>query len=162
MEELQRNIQDQKEMTQAAYQRMCVAIKSYARSKVPDDKDRADVDLLRFITYTWGEHQIPSEISVTRFACKGYLMKLAGKAYQKRWFVFSLEKQSLLFYQDNRELRIHLKGELAMAEITRATVPKGDREHVFIIETPKRPYSFKATSEEIKLAWVDIINSIAR
>lgn len=93
-------------------------------------------------------------------------MAQGGKHWQKRWFVFDLQKGSLAWYQDNRELRIHLKGSLTIPEMQRVQQPKpaaGDPSEAnsFHILTLKRPYHVRGFSDASTLAWMNILSAVA-
>eukprot|EP00039_Didymoeca_costata_P001569 m.53356 g.53356 ORF g.53356 m.53356 type:complete len:1619 (-) comp10863_c0_seq1:444-5300(-) len=119
--------------------------------------DGADVDLAQYITATLGA--IPPDVKVGRFTCKGMLSKQSGKHWQDRWIVFDLESKVLAWYVDDRELKICLKGQVALMDIL--SVESTDANHI-TIGSKRRNYCIRASSEPAKKCWEMCLAAIAK
>lgn len=78
--------------------------------------------------------------------------------------MFDLQKGTLAWYQDNRELRIHLKGTLPIVEMQRVQQPKTTNgptdSNSFHILTTKRPYHVRGFNDDCTLAWMNILQCV--
>ena len=158
-----------REEDRVSYHKIEEAIKVFGRRRSPAlhpvPKSKA-VDLTRFLALILGEGMpVPHEIQLGRFTLKGYLNKQGGAHWQKRWFVFDLQKGILSWYQDKRELRIHLKGSLPLADIQRVQQPTNVKTAAeangFHILSQKRPYELRGFDGDSTQAWIRVLSAVA-
>jgi hypothetical protein len=120
--------------------------------------DGADVDLVAFVSTLLP--RIPDDILVNRYTCKGFLSKLAGnKHWQDRWIVFDLRSKTILWYVDDRELKISHKGSIPMMEVMAIEQTEGGG---FEIVTKRRSHYLIAPTPEATACWELCLGAIAK
>jgi len=118
--------------------------------------DGADVDLLAYIETAV---DTPQDVLLTRFNCKGFLSRLAGKHWQDRWMVFDLKQKTIAWYTDEREMKISVKGTINMIDIVMVESRDGFE---FELVSKKRSIFLRAPTPEAKICWELCFNAIAK
>lgn len=165
MKDLEGRLSSQTEAQKRNFMKLKKAIVAMARKRPEDSTpgEGAHVDLLNYITMVKGEEGIPHEMRIDRFTCKSYLTKLAADKEQRRWVVLDLQAKTMSWFVDNRELRISRKGQVALADVTKAVDPgnkDSQQSRAFMVGIHKRTYTFIADSVELKDCWMQVLRCI--
>eukprot|EP00050_Salpingoeca_kvevrii_P001270 m.166238 g.166238 ORF g.166238 m.166238 type:complete len:1675 (-) comp10335_c1_seq23:238-5262(-) len=163
MADMQEQLKAQDKKRQASAEKLAAAIKAMGRKRPGSQntpREEKTVDLVKYMSVMMGDEPIPADMSLSRFACKGFLEKLSVKAWQKRWFVFDLQSKQITWYMDSREFKIQAKGNIPLFEITKTVIPKGNTDNDFLIVTKKRTYHMRAATPEMLAVWTRCINSV--
>eukprot|EP00051_Salpingoeca_urceolata_P023875 m.411732 g.411732 ORF g.411732 m.411732 type:complete len:1663 (-) comp20165_c1_seq2:63-5051(-) len=153
------------EEQQRSLANMAAAIKALGRKKpgAGPVQGEGTVDLLQYITVTNNGEPVPSDLMLSRYTCKGWLVRPVGKNWQKRWFVFDLKAGKLTWYMNNRELRIHAKGNIPLCDIKKTVQPKtkdAAENNSFLVCTATRTHHMRASSPEAMKIWLKCYNAI--
>ena len=97
--------------------RLSDAIRVMARQRpgheIPGEEK--NVDLLKYLHMEL-DSKCPMDIKLEKFLCMGYIEKLSGKQWQKRYFIFDLKKKLLSWFKDNRP-QASAQGCLALVDV---------------------------------------------